>query len=137
MCFIVSKQVLELVIQHPCWGKEEGENWRQRSRNPSVPVSLFIELEINSITGTERSEERQVATLHTDGSRGNCQKRGESPAHTLFPCRAPRSPRPGALAHCNTASFPKKHARSHLTFPPLFSLVSRFSKNLVLNACPT
>ena len=31
---------------------------------------------------------------------------------------------------------PENHALSRLTFPPLFSLVSRFSKDLVLNACP-
>jgi len=37
MCFIVSEQALELLRQFSRWGKEEGENWRQRNRNPSVP----------------------------------------------------------------------------------------------------
>jgi hypothetical protein len=38
MCFTVSEQLLYLEIQFPSRSKEEGENWRQRSRNPSVPV---------------------------------------------------------------------------------------------------
>src|SRR5436853_1741673 len=45
---------------------------------------------------------------------------------------SPSQTRPGALAHRNTASFPKNQACSRLTFPPLFSLVSRFSKDFFL-----
>ena len=36
--FIRSKQVLHLLIQYPCGDKEEVENWRQRTRHPSVPL---------------------------------------------------------------------------------------------------
>jgi hypothetical protein len=35
--FIFCKKALHLEIEFPRRGKEEGENWRQRSRNPSVP----------------------------------------------------------------------------------------------------
>src|SRR5947209_17375777 len=67
MGFIVSEQVLHLVRQVASRSKEERENWRQRSRNPSVSVSLFIECEINNITTIKgRSEEIRVATFHTD-----------------------------------------------------------------------
>ena len=38
ICFVVSEHVLDLEIQCARRGKEEGENWRQRSRHPSVPV---------------------------------------------------------------------------------------------------
>lgn len=38
MCFVVSEHVLDLEIQRAGRGKEEVENWRQRSRNPSVPL---------------------------------------------------------------------------------------------------
>ena len=38
ICFTLSEQLLHLEIQCASWGKEEGENWRQRSRHPSVPV---------------------------------------------------------------------------------------------------
>jgi len=48
MCFVASEHVLDLEIQLARRGKEEGKNWRQRSRNPSVPVRLFIHL--SSIT---------------------------------------------------------------------------------------
>jgi hypothetical protein len=34
----VSEHVLDLEIQFARRGKEEVENWRQRSRHPSVPV---------------------------------------------------------------------------------------------------
>ncbi len=48
--FILSQQVLYLLIQYPRKEKEEVENWRQRIRHPSVPVRLFIHL--SSIIGT-------------------------------------------------------------------------------------
>jgi hypothetical protein len=44
MCIVVSEQVLHLEIKIPRRSKEEVENWRQRSRNPSVPVLLFMHL---------------------------------------------------------------------------------------------
>ena len=47
MCFIVSEQALELLRQFSRWGKEEGENWRQRSRNPSVPVEYLCISPVN------------------------------------------------------------------------------------------
>jgi hypothetical protein len=106
ICSVVSEQVLHLEIQGASRSKQEGENWRQRTRNPSVPVSLFIECEIHNRTCKERSEERRVAPLHTAVSRLRLAETCSMPAHTLFPCRAPRSPRPGALAHGTTASFP-------------------------------
>ena len=47
VCFVVSEQVLDLEIEFAGRGKEEGENWRQRSRLPSVPIEyLFIFLVI-------------------------------------------------------------------------------------------
>jgi hypothetical protein len=42
MSFIVSEQVLYLEIQFARRGKEEIENWRQRTRHPSVPLRLFM-----------------------------------------------------------------------------------------------
>src|SRR2546421_12752218 len=36
--FLLRKQTLHALIQYACRGKQEGANWRQRSRNPSVPV---------------------------------------------------------------------------------------------------
>ena len=39
-CFLLSKQTLHLLIQCARRSKEEAENWRQRTRNPSVPVRL-------------------------------------------------------------------------------------------------
>jgi hypothetical protein len=44
MCFTVSEQLLYLEIQFPKWGKEEIENWRQRTRHPSVPLRLFMKI---------------------------------------------------------------------------------------------
>jgi hypothetical protein len=41
MCFVVSEHVLYLEIQCARRDKEEVENWRQRSRNPSVPVEYL------------------------------------------------------------------------------------------------
>src|SRR5947209_2703410 len=41
MGFTVSQQVLYLEIQFARQSKEEIENWRQRSRNPSVPSDSF------------------------------------------------------------------------------------------------
>jgi hypothetical protein len=37
-CLILSKQVLHLLIQYSWRDKEEGENWRQSIRHPSVPL---------------------------------------------------------------------------------------------------
>jgi hypothetical protein len=34
--------MLHLEIQFPRGGKEEGENWRQSTRHPSVPVRVFM-----------------------------------------------------------------------------------------------
>jgi hypothetical protein len=42
MCCIVSEQLVDLQIQFARRSKEEGENWRQRTRNPSVPVGSAI-----------------------------------------------------------------------------------------------
>ena len=41
---IFCKKDLALLVELAGGGKEEGENWRQRDRNPSVPVSLFIHI---------------------------------------------------------------------------------------------
>src|SRR5437899_2067395 len=41
ICFTVSEQLLHLEIQCASWGKEEGENWRQRSRHPPVPFNYL------------------------------------------------------------------------------------------------
>jgi hypothetical protein len=40
-CRILSMQVLHLLIQDPRRDKEEVENWRQRTRHPSVPVEYL------------------------------------------------------------------------------------------------
>ena len=49
-----------------------------------------MEYEINSITGTERSEDRPVATLHTAGCRLRVSGTCSMPAPTLVQGRAPR-----------------------------------------------
>jgi hypothetical protein len=41
ICSVVSEQVLHLEIQGASRSKQEGENWRQRTRNPSVPVAYL------------------------------------------------------------------------------------------------
>jgi hypothetical protein len=91
-------------------------------------VRLFIEHKIHSITATERSEERRVAILRTDGCRLRVAETCSVPVPTLVPSRAPhrrdREHLPTAPRHPS----PKNQARSRLTCPPLFSLVSRFSK---------
>ena len=75
---------------------------------PSVPVRLFIEYERNSRTGTERSEERRVATLHTEVSRvGVSETWRVACSHALSVSSTSQTP-PGALAHSNTASFPQE-----------------------------
>jgi hypothetical protein len=38
MCFVQSEHVLHLEIWCASGRKEEVENWRQRTRHPSVPV---------------------------------------------------------------------------------------------------
>src|SRR6266567_4315146 len=53
-------------------------------------MSLFMEYEINSITGTERSEDIQVATLHTAVCRLRVSETCSVPAPTLVQGRAPR-----------------------------------------------
>src|SRR6266699_6929636 len=100
---------------------------------PSVPVSLFIEHEINSITCKERSGEIRVATLHPEVCRERVSETCSVPAPTLVPCRAPRRQDREHLRTPTRYPSPKNHALSHLTFTPLLSLVSRFSKDLVLN----
>jgi hypothetical protein len=39
---ILLRKVLHLEIQFPRRGKEEIENWRKRTRHPSVPLRLFM-----------------------------------------------------------------------------------------------
>src|SRR4051794_34286301 len=95
---------------------------RPKARCPSVPVSLSIEYEINSITGTERSEDTPVATLHTAVSRLRVSKTCSVPAHTLFQCRALRRQDQEHLPPAPRYPSPKNHARSRLTFPPPFLL---------------
>src|SRR5579859_2796762 len=42
MGFIACEQLLDLEIQYAGRSKEEVENWRQRTRHPSVPLRLFM-----------------------------------------------------------------------------------------------
>jgi len=107
-CFIFSEQTLHLLRQDPRRGKEEGGNWRQRTRNPSVPVSLFVEYEINNISRTERSEARRVATLHTDVSRVRVSETWRVACSHALSASSTSQTRPGARAHGNTASFPQE-----------------------------
>src|SRR6266700_5092541 len=108
-CFIFSEQTLHLLRQDPRRGKEEGGNWRQRTRNPSVPVSLFIEYEIKNISCTERSEARRVATLHTDVSWVRMSETWRVACSHALSASSTSQTRPGALAHGTTASFPQEN----------------------------
>src|SRR5205807_6471865 len=79
---------------------------------------------------------RRVATLHTDVCWLRVSETCCVPAPTLFQCRALRRQDREHLRTATRHPSPKNHALSCLTFPPLFSLVSRFSKDLVLNGYP-
>src|SRR5947209_17059795 len=102
---------------------------------PVGPVSLFVECEINNITGTERSEARRVATLHTEVCRLRVSATWRAACSHALPCRAPRRHDQEHMRTPTRHPSPKNHALSRLPFPPLFSLGDGFSLSIVLHVC--
>jgi len=54
--FISRQKVLHLQIQFPRRGKEEVENWRQRTRHPSVPIYYLYNCSRFSVTKVLRPD---------------------------------------------------------------------------------
>src|SRR5437763_12966136 len=119
---ILSQQGLHLLVQHSSRDKEEVENWRQRTRHPSVPSDSF-QLAPKQVSCVDNGFDLSITSfplmcLSPDSSR-LCPSIAESTSSVLpFALALSRSrtlqTRSGALSRSNTTSLVQETLSSQL-----------------------